>query len=66
MLKRLSLSAITLMLAAAWSSAFAAQTQVIWHGHATVEIMTPGSATPKIRTRTTSPSSRWSGSTTCC
>ncbi|MFO7594683.1 MAG: metal-dependent hydrolase [Pseudomonadota bacterium] len=44
MLKRLSLSAIVLMLAAAWNPALAAQTQVIWHGHATVEIITPKGA----------------------
>lgn len=41
MLKRLLISVFTLTLGLVGNAAVAAETQVIWHGHATVEIITP-------------------------
>lgn len=44
MLKRLLISIFGLALATGWTAALAGETQVIWHGHATVEIITPKGA----------------------
>jgi len=44
MFKRLLLPLIGTALLTAWTSASAGQTRVIWHGHATVEIITPKGA----------------------
>jgi L-ascorbate metabolism protein UlaG (beta-lactamase superfamily) len=44
MFKQLFLSFVGFALAATWGAAAAGETQVIWHGHATVEIITPKGA----------------------
>lgn len=44
MLKRLFVSLLGLLTAAGWMTATAGETRVTWHGHATVEIVTPKGA----------------------
>lgn len=44
MIRRLFVLVFTLLVAAGWQSAAAGETRVIWHGHATVEIITPKGA----------------------